>query len=276
MAYSENIMAVKVQYKLSLHTGHIGRALLKFSAAEGGESEQDLWQKQTAEALDQIRRNKHGAGLLKEVEESFNEVQILKAAQSENSATWVEGTSPGMMYESLQSESSLAKTLKAALTNRCPHEKLRKLVTRYGIGVWNSEDCSVADWKLNEIGDQLLKCELEIYDCLTPGKGVSCYIRWNPDNDFVGNKARLDVTAPENRWRMRPPWIGLAHELIHAWRYLTGRCIFPNRSNTEQPKLNELLTVGLPPVDRGKYTENGIRHDAWQIVRAIYGSDHGP
>src|ERR1700746_675681 len=150
-------MAVKVQDKLSLQTGHIGRALFKFSAAEGGESEQDVWQKQTAEALDQIRRNKHGAGLLKEVEESINEVQILKAAQSENSSTWVEGTPPGMMYESLRSESSLTKTLKAALANRCPHEELRRLVTRYGIGVWNLEDGGVKDWNLNEIGDQLLK-----------------------------------------------------------------------------------------------------------------------
>jgi Effector protein len=270
------LMAVKVQDKLSLHTGHIGRALFKFSAAEGGESERDIWQKQTAEALDQIRRNKHGAGLLKEVEASINEVQILKAAQSENSSTWVEGTPPGMMYESLRNESSLAKTLKAALANRCPHERLRSLVTRFGIGIWNPENGRIEEWNLNEIGDQLLKCELEIYDCLTPGKGVSCYIRWNPDNDFIGNKARLDVNAPGNHWRTRPPWIGLAHELIHAWRYITGRCIFPNRSNAGQPKLNEWLTVGLPPVDHGKYTENGVRYDAWQIARAIDGSDHGP
>ncbi len=271
-------MAVKVQDKVSLHTGHIGRALFRFSQIEGDDSEQDIWRKQTAEALDQIRSNKHGAGLLKETEESINEVQILKAAQAENpyNATWVEGTPPGMMYESLQSESSLTKTLKAALAHGCPPEKLLRLVAKYGVGVWKPEDCSVQDWNLNEIGDQLLKCELEIYGCLTPGKGVSCYIRWNPDNDFVGNKAKLDVNAPENRWRKRPPWIGLAHELIHAWRYLTGRCIFANRSNTEQPKLSEWLTVGLPPVDQGKYTENGVRYDAWQIARAIYGSDHGP
>jgi NleD-like pathogen effector protein (putative zinc metallopeptidase) len=271
-------MAVKVQDKLSLFTGHIGRALFKVAPTPDGETEQDIWQKETAEALDQIRRNKHGAGLLKETEESMNEVQILKAAEPENlyNSTWVEGTPPGMMYDSLRSASSLTKTSKAALAHGCPSEKLFSLVAKYGIGIWNPADCSAQDWNLNEIGDQLLKCELENYDCLTPGKGVSCFIRWNPNNDFVGNKAKLDANALENRWRIRPPWIGLAHELIHAWRYLTGRCIFSNRSNSEQPKLAESLTVGLLPVDQGKYTENGIRNDTRQIARAIYGSDHGP
>jgi len=268
-------MAVKVQDKLSTHTGHIGRALFE-SSSEGGESEKEIWQRQTAEALDRIRRNKHGAGLLKEIEETVNEVQIFKAAQSENSSTWVEGIAPAMMYESLQTESSLMRTVKVALAHGCPTQKLHNLVTKYGAGIWNPDDWSVKDWTLNEIGDQLLKCELEMYDCLRPGKGVNCFIRWNPDNDFVGDKAKFDLNAPENRWRMRPSWIGLAHELIHAWRYLTGRCIFSNRSNTEQPKLSEWLTVGLRPVDQGKFTENGIRSHEWQIPKAIYGADHGP
>jgi hypothetical protein len=271
-------MAVRVQDKLSNYTGHIGRALSRSAPIEGCESERDIWQRQTAEALDQVRRNKHGASLLTEVEESINEVQILKAAPAENpyNSTWVEGTPHGMMYESLQSDSSATRTLKSALAHGCSREKLLTLVSKYAAGVWSPEDGSVEDWKLNQIGDQMLKCELEIYDCLTAGKGVSCFVRWDPENAFVGNKAGLDMNAPENRLRIRPSWIGLAHELIHAWRYLTGRCIFPNRSNTEQPKLNEWLTVGLPPVDQGRYTENRIRHDAWQIPKGIYGSDHGP
>jgi hypothetical protein len=269
-------MAVKVQDKLSLHTGHIGRALFAAPETPGGESEKDLWHRQTAEALDRIRRNKHGLGLLQEVEETVNEVHILKAVHSENSSTWVEGTPPGMMYESLKSESALTKTIKAALAHGYPKGKLGELLTKYGNGLWRPEECRAEDWMLNEFGDQMLKCELEIFDCLTPGKGVSCFIRWNPENDFIGDKAKLDANAPENRWRRRPAWIGLAHELIHAWRYLTGRCIFPIRSNTEQPRLNELLTVGSLPVDHGKYTENGIRYHEWQIPKAMYGCDHGP
>ncbi len=269
-------MTVKVQDKVSDYTGHIGRALFRFPAAEGGESEQDAWQRAAGAAFDEIRNNKHGAGLLKEIEDCINEVQILKATEVGYNSTWVEGTPIGMMYGSLQNEFSLTKTFKAALSRGYASEKLRRLADKYGVGVWNPEDCTVQDWKLNEIGDQMLKCELEIYDCLTPGKGVSCFIRWSPDNDFIGDRSSLDMDAPENQWRKRPSWIGLAHELIHAWRYLTGRCIFPNRSNTEQPKLAEWLTVGLSPVDQGKYTENGIRREAWQIPRAIYGSDHGP
>lgn len=269
-------MAVKVQDKLSLCTGHIGRVLFAFPLTQSGESEKDIWRRRTAETLGRIRRNKHGAALLREVEETVNEVHILKATHSENSSTWVEGTPPGMMYESLKSESSLTKTIKAALARGYPKDKLGKLLTKYGNGLWKPEACRVEDWTLNEFGDQMLKCELEAFDCLTPGKGVSCFIRWNPENDFIGDKAKLDVNAPENCWRKRPSWIGLAHELIHAWRYLTGRCIFPSRSNTEQPKLSEWLTVGLPPVDRGKYTENGIRYHEWQIPKAMYGCDHGP
>jgi Effector protein len=268
-------MAVKVEDKLSLHTGHIGRLLSAVPLTEHGESEKDIWRKQTAEAFYRIGRNKHGAGLLAEIEETVTEVHIFKAVDSENSSTWVEGTPPGMMYESLKSEISVTRTLKVALAHGYPQEKLGKLVTKYGNGLWNPEECRVEDWQLNEFGDQMLKCELEIFDCLTPGKGVSCFIRWNPENDFIGSKAQLDVNAPENRWRRRPPWIGLAHELIHAWRYLTGRCIFASRSNTEQPRLSEWLTVGLPPVDRGKYTENKFRFHEWYIPQAMYGCDHG-
>jgi hypothetical protein len=269
-------MAVKVQDKFSLYTGHIGRTLFAFPLTQDGESEKDIWRRQTSEALDRIGRNKHGAALLREVEETVNEVQILKAVRSENSSTWVQGTPPGMMYESLKSETSLTKTIKAAQAHGCPRDKLGKLLTKYGTGLWKPEECRVEDWTLNEFGDQMLKCELEIFDCLTPGKGVSCFIRWNPENDFIGDKAKLDVDAPENCWRRRPAWIGLAHELIHAWRYLTGRCIFPIRSNAEQPKLSEWLTVGLTPVSQGKYTENGIRSHEWRIPKAMYGCEHGP
>ena len=129
--------------------------------------------------------------------------------------------------------------------------------------------------ELNTAGERRLKCELEQYNCLVPGEGVDCYVRWHPDNDFVGDAKTLDRKLPENRWRVRPPWIGLAHELIHAWRYVTGRCIFTERSTAEENLLDEQLTTGVPPFMQGKYTENSIRYYAFQVMRPFYGSDHG-
>jgi hypothetical protein len=152
-------MSLTVQNKLSMHTGHIGRALFPFSE-QGKEPEIDVWKRQVAQALEEIRKNKHGSGLIKQIEESKNEVTILKVATADNpyNATWVNGNPEGYVYESLQNEESLARAFKLALQNGCDKEKLHRLAEKYGQSAawnlkWDPKDPNskpVTNWQLGQ------------------------------------------------------------------------------------------------------------------------------
>ncbi|HEX5438293.1 MAG TPA: M91 family zinc metallopeptidase [Gemmatimonadaceae bacterium] len=59
----------------------------------------------------------------------------------------------------------------------------------------------------------------------------------------------------------RPPAVGLAHELIHAWRNVRGLRYFPDkekRANAPTPD-DEVMTTGFPPYNYEKFSENLIR-----------------
>jgi len=95
-----------------------------------------------------------------------------------------------------------------------------------------------------------------------PGKGTNSTVLFNPDNQKIG-------TEP---WETRPPAIGLAHELIHAEQDANGTT---KRGKTDNDKVKdpsdptkiqqtptyEAETAGIPPHDKGKFTENKIRSE---------------
>ena len=80
----------------------------------------------------------------------------------------------------------------------------------------------------------------------TPGEGSGSTVRYNPNKPQVG-----DGSEP---WMTRPPAVGLAHELIHAYHSANG-------TNDFTPK-GEDMAVGVPPYDTEAVTENKIR-DEW-------------
>ena len=57
---------------------------------------------------------------------------------------------------------------------------------------------------------------------------------------------------------LRPPWIGLAHELVHAWRFVAGHYNFTGNDLADQQ-----LATGVPPYMLGKYNKNGMRYYAF-------------
>jgi hypothetical protein len=91
-----------------------------------------------------------------------------------------------------------------------------------------------------------------------PGKGAGSRIGWNIDDDFVMNKER-------------PPVIGLAHELVHAFFNAKGR---QPGWNVERPStvLFEYKCVGLGPWKEAPISENAIRTE-WRKVKAGFGDD---
>ena len=102
---------------------------------------------------------------------------------------------------------------------------------------------------------------------LTPGPGGEALVAWHPERNDAG--ADLD---PSKRaaWMTRPSWIALVHELIHGWRLVTGQCVFRPDQYIEE-YYEEAMTVGLPPYDGCRFTENKFRLAAGQAPRTFYG-----
>lgn len=82
----------------------------------------------------------------------------------------------------------------------------------------------------------------------TPGNGSNCRIAYNPGqwNPYGGAEA----------WMTRPPAIGLAHEMVHAWTGMTGTRA---AGLTGGVKNRELQATGLGAYANAIYTENRFR-----------------
>jgi hypothetical protein len=85
---------------------------------------------------------------------------------------------------------------------------------------------------------------------LQPGRGADC-------------KVGINVERPNQCWsdrtrHMRYPTISMVHELVHAWRFMTGRALaYLNEQGAED--VEEVITTGLPPYNFEKYSENLFR-----------------
>jgi hypothetical protein len=102
---------------------------------------------------------------------------------------------------------------------------------------------------------------------LTQGPGTQAIVVWDPQQEDPG--AGLD-SSKRAAWMTRPSWIALVHELIHGWRLVSGRCVFRPDNNIEE-YYEEAMTVGLPPYDGCKFTENKFRMFGGEAVRMFYG-----
>ena len=89
---------------------------------------------------------------------------------------------------------------------------------------------------------------------LTPKPEAEALVAWTPNGT-----TRVQIWwSKRAEWMTRPSWIGPAHELIHGWRLVTGRCVFRPETMVEE-YYEEALTVGLPPYDGCRFTENKFR-----------------
>lgn len=79
----------------------------------------------------------------------------------------------------------------------------------------------------------------------TPGPGTNAKIKYNPE--------RMKIHDGTEPWMRRPPAIGLAHELVHAWRAMTGT----RARGGEQQR--ERQATGLGAFEEAEFTENRFR-----------------
>lgn len=86
------------------------------------------------------------------------------------------------------------------------------------------------------------------HDDGTPGLGANITINYNTTewNPYGGTEA----------WMRRPPAIGLAHEMVHAW---TGMMGIRARGETDGVRRRELQATGLGEFSNAKLSENKFR-----------------
>lgn len=82
----------------------------------------------------------------------------------------------------------------------------------------------------------------------TPGPGSDATVHYNTGewNPYGGDE----------EWMTRPPAIGLAHEMIHAFTYMSGTTA---RGETDGTDTRELQATGLGAYEEAVYTENRFR-----------------
>jgi hypothetical protein len=145
---------------------------------------------------------------------------------------------------------------------RSPHTTTDTVRERVGAGRTEPEVRDAAGYV------QALQCGLigyHIMDHLTQGAGTGAWVVWDPLMEHVCTHLEADRRAA---WMDRPPWIALAHELIHGWRLVTGRCVF--KPGPMEDYYEEAMTVGLPPYDQCRFTENRLRRLKGLPLRTFY------
>jgi len=83
-----------------------------------------------------------------------------------------------------------------------------------------------------------------------PGVGTASVVRWIPNQ----------WQTPDGK---RPPYIGLAHELVHAWNNALGTAVYDKSKN-------EKIVTGLLASDNNPVTENAIRAEHKIEARLAY------
>jgi hypothetical protein len=95
----------------------------------------------------------------------------------------------------------------------------------------------------------------------TPGQASVTAIKYNANM----------IETPDGK---RPSWVGLAHELIHAYYNLKGKGApagITQMNVNGMVEKEEMLTVGLGPGPHRSITENKIRGEAGLPLRVTYG-----
>jgi hypothetical protein len=267
-------MSLEVLKKTSFHPGHAAGVFpLPFLG--------DEWVEQVKTALAEIEKLPIGKALLDEIRSASKTANILKSAVRvspliaeeplRTNDAWADPSPWG--YASIKTVEAMNKVLDNVKTRKSAYlEEFKKLLNEYAKVQFDTANEKLVDLGLNTANEQQLMYELERNECMECGPGTDCYIRWDPEHELVGSKKEYDFSQKENEWRTRPPWIGLAHELVHAWRFVMGSGIFPEKGDRIK---DELLTTGLSPYPNAKYSENTIRAAAKQPLRLAYGlSDH--
>ncbi len=96
---------------------------------------------------------------------------------------------------------------------------------------------------------------------MTAGVGEHSIVRWDPSSlQFVDTQGAVQV---------RPPYLALAHELVHAYHNISGTQT-GHEIGTPSRVLYEFLCIGLGPWQNAAVSENRVRNSAGLPARTCY------
>ena len=114
------------------------------------------------------------------------------------------------------------------------------------------------------------KLSLALYDEIFRGQGADTAVRLVPSIGIDGNKSLTWLQKRRGKTKYQIDTdavradIMLGHELIHAWRMMTGRRLVARGWE------EEMMTVGLGPGSVLPFTENRLRSEAGHPLRTSY------
>ena len=129
---------------------------------------------------------------------------------------------------------------------------MAQLLEKLANGQLDAEAIPVVPLGQHSLADQLIRI---LRPWLRPSTGSNVGIYFDPS---ISRSC-----AGENTLAWRPPAVGLAHELCHAWRNVTGQRLFDDAQACGLDD-DEVMTTGIPPYNFEKYTENKFRA-AWTL-----------
>lgn len=227
----------------------------------------------TKACLDAVKATKTGARLIAEINASNHTVDIYRTwaideGNYQGGDSEQAGVSMVVELDTVHPDGSteLHNVLSMACQDLSHRSKLQKLfrVGKARPRFLNRDSIarlvgiSSRDLKSMESGKKAIdartdaKLRVYLYDFLSRGTGESCYVVFNHKRDNLSDRHKRYLPSSHN-WEHRPPAVALAHELIHAWRVMTGQVLF------EYGWEEEAMTVGLPPFGNMPLSENRVR-----------------
>ena len=229
----------------------------------------------TSAALDALKQTPTGLRLLTEIDQSGHQVTIYrtKSVDGGNSQAGDSATAGVDMVQDLEARHPTHKTVLgaviAAATEDLSGRSALQRAFRVGkakprfmkrdnlsrlLGVSPRDLQGMMDDKYRIPPTLDAKIRAYLYDFLLPGTGENCRVNFNHLRDNLSDDHKKYLPQ-SHTWEHRPPAIALGHELIHAWRVMTGMVLY--RYGWEE----EAMTVGLPPFSGMPLTENRLRID---------------
>jgi hypothetical protein len=240
----------------------------KISALKAAKS--DEFVETTRKTLDAIKATAMGQAMLDEIDNSGHTVKIYRSWDADEGNSQGGSTNDEMVVPLKKRMSDLRLNLAHVLDRACKDMSDRSAVAKFfGVGkaaprflnrdaIAKLLNISSINFKLMETGvksidkDTDARLRAYLYDFLTPGPGCDCYVIFNHRKLNLSPGHKQHLPASQN-WQNRPLPVPLAHELVHAWRAVSGRVLY------DYGWEEEAMTVGLPPFSNMRFTENRFR-----------------
>ena len=130
------------------------------------------------------------------------------------------------------------------------HQKWRNTLYACGSSELEVTDIIMGERKIEDA--KYYRFCVEFYDYLIPGKGCDTQVRIQPPAIFKAKNSDLIAEAGSGK-SVKIAAALLGHELIHAWRMMTGRRVVDDGWD------EEMMTVGLGRCSGWPMTENRLR-----------------